>query len=153
MSIQFTPSFWDRLIDVESSTRTSVLVDIGKIKECVARDVENILNARKTALTEHELGFAASGSVIDYGLLDFAHVTTYGTDDLGNVCKSIERAIGAHEHRLKNIHVSFRGVSAFAGRWGFDVTADLHVSGATELISFQAVMDSSKQNFSVNRSR
>lgn len=152
MTMQFTPSFWDRLVDGGGS-KINALVDIGKIKEWVARDVENILNARKVELAEYSIGALARDTVVDYGMQDFAHVTTYATDDLVRVCKSIERAIAAHEHRLKNISVVFRGESVFAGRWGFEVAADLHVAGATELISFQAVMDSSRQNFSVNRSR
>lgn len=153
MSIQYLPSVWDRLIDSSNHERPGVLVDMEKIKESVVRDVENILNARKTPINGIQLNALVAGSVLNYGLQDFAHVTSYGTEDLAGVCRSIEDAICAHDQRLSHVVVRFRGTSAFAGRWGFDVIADLFVAGATEVINFQAVMDSSKQNFSVNRSK
>lgn len=153
MSIQFLPSVWDRLIDSSSHERPGILVDMEKIKESVVRDVENILNSRKTPINDVQPGSQVASSVLSYGLHDFAHVTSYGTEDLAGVCRSIEDAICAHDQRLSHVVVRFRGTSAFAGRWGFDVMADLNVTGATEIINFQAVMDSSKQNFSVNRSK
>lgn len=129
------------------------LVDIEKIKESVARDVEAVLNARKTYVRELEDHPILSGTVLNFGLLDFAHVTAYGQEDLMRVCRSIEKAITDHDPRLRRVVVQFRDSNLFVGRWGFDVIADLVVSGASELVSFRAVMDSSKQTFAVSKEK
>ncbi len=151
MPDQFPPSIWDRLLAAEGEHRPGGLVGIDKIKAQVARDVENILNARQALFLAGAQYSLAARSVIGFGLTDFAHVTTYGTHEMEEVCRSIERAILAHEHRLRHVQVRFRGTSLIAGRWGFDVVAELRVGDAREPISFEAVMDSSKQNFSVQQ--
>lgn len=138
-------------MDNGPASPVALLVDIEKLKESVARDVECLLNARKIYLRELDDHPLLSGSVINYGLLDFAHVTAFGQDDLVRVCRAIEKAISGHDCRLKNVIVQFRDSNLSVGRWGFDVVADLVVSEVSEVVSFRAVMDSSKQMFAVSR--
>lgn len=151
MPDQYLPSIWDRLLAAEGEHRPGGLVGIDKIKAHVARDVENILNARQALFLAHTHDSVAARSVMGFGLTDFAHVTTYGAHEMDEVCRSIERAILSHEHRLRQVRVRFRGTSLIAGRWGFDVMAELRVGDAREPVSFEAVMDSSKQTFSVQQ--
>lgn len=154
---RFVPSLLDRLIDLaplapSEPIRPSHTLD--QLKDAVARDVESLLNARHGSARDSLEGFPhAKRSIAAFGLDDFAAMSMASIDDRASICRSIERAVGDQEPRLKNVHVDLDTRDAATQKLCFSIRAMLVANPLQEPVSFDAVLQTTTQNYAVQVGR
>jgi type VI secretion system protein ImpF len=153
----FTPSLLDRLFDDASSSPVDSLhrgLGLEQMKDCVARDLEDLLNSRVGMKAEVVEGFRlAKWSILTYGIRDFAGMSLGNTNDQAEICRSIGDAIERHEPRLRDVDVSLKKNDAQLQSLLFSVTALLVLDPAVEAVSFDAFLQPTTQRYSVSLSR
>jgi type VI secretion system protein ImpF len=153
----FTPGLFDRLMDVPvngSSSGTVTRMSIEDMKDAVARDLEALLNTR-TVISEDLLKrFPECGrSIVTYGLNDFAGRSLSSTDDRAHICACLEKAIGRHEPRLRNVKASLEVREDSTNRLNFAITALLVVSASQEPVNFDAILQPSSLHYTISKAR
>jgi type VI secretion system protein ImpF len=149
---KFRPSFWD-VLTTEHQYSGFRDCSIEQVKASVARDVEDLLNARvgsKSVPSDFPL---VRLSVLNYGLTDFSALGLLSPGGRGVACLSIARTIEDHDGRLKNVVVSIKdGVAVGAkSSFSFAIHARLHLDPFIEHIQFDAVLDPISASYSVSR--
>lgn len=153
----FIPSLLDRLFDDASSSPIDSLhrgFGLDQMKDCVARDLEDLLNTRVGLKSEviDEFRFAR-WSILTYGIRDFAGKSLGNTKDQAEICECIGDAIERHEPRLRDVVVSLGKRDTQVQNLLFSVTAFLVLDPAVEAVSFDAVLQPATQRYSVSLSR
>ncbi|WP_462176968.1 type VI secretion system baseplate subunit TssE, partial [Acinetobacter baumannii] len=75
----------------------------------VTRDLQALLNTRSAlSLASLESYSAVSGSIVNYGLIDFASMCMGSDNDQQEICKAVQLAIVRHEPRLHQVAVTLR---------------------------------------------
>lgn len=144
--LRIRPSVWDRLTgEMDEAAPLATTVNLDKLKESVARDVEALLNSRNA------LGETAERSVLGFGVRDFVGRILSRPEDRQYVADCLARAIAAHESRLRNVRVEFRPGGTSVNALTFAIRADLLVHPAHEVVSFDAVLQPSLSQFAVSR--
>jgi type VI secretion system protein ImpF len=148
---------FDRLMDVPVAGATSATVSrmsIEDLKDSVARDLEALLNTR-TVIPEDLLKRypECSGSILTYGLNDFAGRSLSSHDDRAYICACLEKAIARHEPRLRNVRASLEIREDAINRLNFAITALLVVSSAQEPVNFDAVLQPSSLHYTISKAR
>lgn len=153
---RFAPSLLDRLLDdapLAAGEPAAPQVSIEQLKDSVVRDLEALLNARcglqREALAAHP---QAQRSILSFGMLDFSSMSLANTDERDEICRAIERAIHAHEPRLKNVRVTL-SEEAGVNRLMFAIHALLIANPAREPVNFNATLHPSTQLYSVSKAR
>ncbi|RZJ83430.1 MAG: type VI secretion system baseplate subunit TssE, partial [Massilia sp.] len=109
----FSPGLFDRLM--EGSTRSApqgapaavTRLSIEELKDSVARDLEALLNTRAAIGDDRIRAFPeCARSIMTYGLKDFAGLSLSSSDDRAYICACIEKTIGRHEPRLRNVRAA-----------------------------------------------
>jgi len=154
---RFVPSLLDRLIDTAPKSRAEPIrpsLSIEQLKDAVARDVESLLNARhgssRDALDRYP---HARGSIAAFGLDDFAAMSMSSTVDRASICKSIARAITDHEPRLRNVAVDLDRRDVATQKLRFSIHAVLVTHPLQEPVNFDAVLQTTTQNYAVQNGR
>ena len=154
---RFVPPLLDRLIDAAPLSRAEPLrpsLSIEQLKDAVARDVESLLNARRGSSRESLAGFhLARTSVAAFGLDDFVSMSMSSAVDREAICRSIERAITDHEPRLRNARVALDKRDADTRKLRFSIHAVLLAHPLQEPVNFDAVLQTTTQNYAVQSSR
>lgn len=153
---RFAPSLLDRLLDdapLSPGETAAPQVSLEQLKDAVVRDLEALLNARcglqRDALAAHP---QAQRSILSFGMLDFSSMSLANTDERDEICRAIERAVHAHEPRLKNVRVSLADESG-GNRLLFTIHALLVANPAREPVNFNAMLHPSTQLYSVTKAR
>ena len=144
-------------MDVPVSGATSATVSrmsIEDLKDSVARDLEALLNTR-TVIPEDLLKRypECSGSIVTYGLNDFAGRSLSSHDDRAYICTCLEKAIARHEPRLRNVRASLEIREDAINRLNFAITALLVVSSSQEAVNFDAVLQPSSLHYTISKAR
>jgi type VI secretion system protein ImpF len=154
---RFVPPLLDRLIDAAPLARAEPLrpaMSLEQLKDAVARDVESLLNARRGSTRAALDGYAnARASVVAFGLDDFASMSMASTVDRAAICRSIERAITDHDPRLRSVRVDLDQRDAATQKLRFSIHAMLVVHPLHEPVNFDAVLQTTTQNYAVNNAR
>jgi type VI secretion system protein ImpF len=154
---RFIPPLLDRLIDITPLSRLEPLrpaLSIEQLKDAVARDVESLLNARRGASRESLDPYThARSSVAAFGLDDFVSMSMSSAVDRAAICRSIERAITDHEPRLRNARVSLEARGADTQKLRFTIHAMLVAHPLQEPVNFDAVLQTTTQNYAVQTGR
>src|SRR4051812_6131058 len=100
----FMPTLFERLFDENPASAAEYSLprlSLDDLKDSVARDLEALLNTR-SGLGEITLEPypASADSVLSFGMTDFVGRSLANPADRHFICRSIERAIAAHEPRL-----------------------------------------------------
>ena len=150
MTQRYVPGLFDRLVN--GSTAQAFTLE--QMKDSLARDLEALLNTR-AAIPEEELrGYRlASGSVLNYGLVDFAGMCLTSDSDRKRICHAVQRAIERHEPRLRNVKASLRKAEGSINRIDFVIAATLKADTSAQPVQFDAVLTQSTQRYSVRRLR
>jgi type VI secretion system protein ImpF len=153
----FLPSVFDRLLSSQEAARTPALcggiyrITLGDVKYNVARDVEKLLNTRAPVGCSVYKELPISVLSLDhFGLPDFSGMSLASPEDRLNVCWAIKRCIERWEGRLSNVQVVIKNEASSIGRLGFEISAVLSLKSYSELISFDAQLDSSSQAYHVS---
>ena len=154
----FEPSLLEKLLDdaPKSASQGNVFktVSLEQHKESVARDLEGLLNTR-AAFSEDNLEQHPNcrQSLLTYGLDDFSGLSLSNAYDRAAICRSLERAIARHESRLVNVKVSLNPRAGSTSALHFTINALLNIRPAREPISFDALLQTNTQQYSVSRLR
>ncbi len=152
---RFVPPLLDRLIDTAPLTRAEPLrpaMSLEQLEDAVARDVESLLNARRGSTSAAFDGFPnARTSVAAFGLDDFASMSMASAVDRVAICRSIERAITDHEPRLRSVRVELDQRDPATQKLRFSIRAMLIVHPLHEPVNFDAVLQTTTQNYAVDK--
>lgn len=150
----FTPGLFDRL-DEDSGQASGNKRDIraralDEAMRSVTRDLQALLNTR-SALAPASLAPypAVFGSIVNYGLIDFAGMCINSDTDQQEICKAVRLAIERHEPRLHKVTVTLLASKGAINRVDFVITARLKNAPLTEPMSFNAVFRPSLQQYSI----
>ena len=153
----FTSGLFDRLDDTgelpAGNRREAHARSVEHALRSVTRDLQALLNTRCGV---HQASFsplpAVSGSILNYGLIDFAGMCMNSDTDQQEICEAVQLAIQRHEPRLHKVLVSLRGAKSARGtinRVEFVITAQLKHASMHEAMSFNAVFRPSLQQYSI----
>ena len=153
----FAPGLFDKLMGLESRSKSHGVVTrltLEELKDTVARDLESLLNTRAVVHEDKLKPYPeCSKSIIAYGLNDFAGMSLASTDDRAYICRCLEKSIGCHEPRLRNVQASLEIQDGSINRLNFAITALLVVNAAQEPVNFDAVLQPSTLQYSISKSR
>jgi type VI secretion system protein ImpF len=90
-----------------------------------------------------------AGSVVNYGLIDFAGMCMTSDTDQQQICTAVRKAIERHEPRLHKVEVTLRPKKGSINRVEFMITAQLKSASHQAPMSFNAVFRPSLQQYSV----
>jgi len=150
----FELTLFDKLFDDSPMAPVRRRLSVDELKDCVARDLEDLLNARTAideTLAEHFP--EAMHSLLTFGLNDFAGMSLSSVHDRARICTSLERAIARHEPRLKNVQVVLELNRRSVNALYFSIRALLVVKPAQEPVSFDAMLQPTTLQYSVSKHR
>jgi type VI secretion system protein ImpF len=101
-----TPSLLDRLIDPESAG-TAIMTGYSteKMYRAVLRDLEDLLNTRRTVIGLPEALDQVTTSIVVYGLPDISSVEAGSTSSRQDIAGAIRAVIERFEPRLQDVSV------------------------------------------------
>lgn len=150
----FTPGLFDRL-DSDDTPASGNRHDVRarlltEAMRSVTRDLQALLNTRSAippaALAPYK---EVSGSIVNYGLVDFAGMCMNSDTDQHKICQAVRLAIERHEPRLHEVAVTLRPRKGTINRVDFVITARLKSGPSGEPMSFNAVFRPSLQQYSI----
>lgn len=157
LSRGFAPTLFDKLFDdapkVACESNPLRRLNIEQLKESVARDLESLLNSRRGPCAQLDDYPLASRSVLGFGILDFVGMSLSNPADCHRICRTLEETIHCHEPRLKNVRVQLEADQGTTNSLLFSITALLVVYPAQEPINFDAMLQPTLQQYSVNQAR
>lgn len=146
-------SVLDRLLDdapgVSSEPVQFRLQDIGQVKASVVRDLENLLNTKRSPEDPPGEFRQLNNSLIVYGLSDLTSHNARSPRVRQQILHEIERIIGRFEPRLRNVdvHLETHGDNDRIIR--FRITGILRVEPLSEPVTFDTVLDVNNVQFQV----
>jgi type VI secretion system protein ImpF len=134
----------DRLVDLDPRTPGEQALTraqaVRALKDALRRDLEWLLNARRTPIEIPRPLEEVRKSVFNYGLPDISSMSIHSQADETYLLELIERTIALFEPRLADVKVVAReAYSKFDRTLHFHVEAMLLVDPAPESISFDTV--------------
>jgi len=152
--IKTTPSVLDRLIDLDPrSTKEapgSRLSGVEELKIAIRRDVEWLLNTRRSVIQIDENMDELNSSLAAYGLPDFTLMNIRNSDEQDTLTRSIERTIETFEPRLLAVKVSMEPFSDNDKQLVFRIEAALNVEPSPEPVVFDTVLLPGSGEFQVS---
>ena len=150
-------SLLDRLIDLDPLSKVEPMPtraeSIRDFKAGVRRDLEWLLNSRRTPEAPPEDMENAARSVLYFGISDLSSLSGDSSDDRVRLLHFIENAISNYEPRLSNVIVSEGDSTTIESRRvHFTIQATLTLNPGTELVFFDTVLDLGSKEYSVRGS-
>jgi type VI secretion system protein ImpF len=148
------PSVLDRLIDNEPDVSTEPQVNrsvrVGQVKESVKRDLEWLLNTKRTIVEIPAELRHLNASLLTFGLPDFTHASLNRADDKRALQQAVEIVVRRFEPRLKDVAVTVLEAREFDRGLRFRIDAKLDIEPAPEAVSFDSVLDLSNKSFAIS---
>ncbi len=153
----FPQTLFDKLLGEQSSKTANPAVTrltMEQVKDSVALDLEALLNTRAVISEDTLESFPeCNRSIMSYGLSDFAGLSLASIDDRAFVCRGLERTISRHEPRLRNVRATLEIDKNSINKLYFGITALLVVHESKEPVSFDALLQPSTLQYSINSSK
>jgi type VI secretion system protein ImpF len=144
-----TQSVFDRLSEREEWTGTQA-ASLRLLKESIRRDLEELLNTRRTLTAELDGYKEARGSVLNYGLEDLNSLTPLSRVNAQELQRAVQRCIAEYEPRLLDVTVSVEGNSDLLRREiRLHIEATLPVHPSAETVSFDTMLDLTSGLYSI----
>lgn len=138
-------SVLDRLIDEDPKRSQEAPLtrsqSLGRVKDSLRRDLEWLLNTRKTLDAAEYEGKDLQGTLFDYGLPDITSLSTQSSQDQGRLTRSIESAIAQFEPRLQSVRVSLRPAEGATRVLHFVIEGMLRADPAPEHVYFDTMLE------------
>ncbi|HFQ81461.1 MAG TPA: type VI secretion system baseplate subunit TssE [Desulfobacterales bacterium] len=147
-------SILDRLIDREPKVSREPVQDglsAGQIIEVVARDLENLLNTRRSILVPPASYHEMNNSLFVYGLPDFTSRNQASVSVRSQLRLEIEKTISRFEPRLKNITVHLDSPADGSRKLKFRISGLLRVDPISEPVFFDTNYDLNRSNYSITK--
>jgi type VI secretion system protein ImpF len=127
---------------------------IEQLKDAVARDLESLLNTRTVIDAQCLAAYGqCAGSVLTYGLSDFAGLSLSSPTDRTHILACLQKAIEQHEPRLKNVRASLDVRDDAINSINFSIQATLSAGTAFETVSFDANLQPSSLHYTISKVR
>ena len=147
-------SVFDRLIDNEPTvTREPAKTGpqaLRELKQAVRRDLENLLNTRRSLLVLPDDLPELRTSLVNYGLPDFTSGQMRAAQDPGAFLEMIADTISRFEPRLENVRVELLANQTKEDRvLRFRIDAILHVDPISDGVSFNSAFEPARGDFAI----
>lgn len=150
------PSLLDRLVDRHPKEAADPPISretsIAQYRASVARDVEWLLNARRTILPIPAGLEEVPRSVLAYGLPDVTSIAMDTPEARSGLVRQIERAIRLFEPRLSQVRVLTTEVPAAQKQIRLTIDAMLEMDPEPERVVFDTVVELARGDFAVDES-
>jgi type VI secretion system protein ImpF len=147
-------SLLDRLIDQEPEVSFEPvqyrLLDMRQIKVLIIRDIETLLNTRRTIYPPPAEFTELNKSVLVYGLRDFTSQSTKSTVLRKALRQDIERTIARFEPRLKNVKIHLESDQR-GNSLRFRINALLVIEPETKPVQFDTVFDINRSEYVITK--
>jgi type VI secretion system protein ImpF len=147
-------SILDRLIDLEPGVSREPVqyrfLSIGQAKTSVARDLENLLNTKRSVLVPPTGCREVNSSLFVYGLQDFTSQNPKSPMVRQQLSQQIERVISRFEPRLKNVKVNLEMSTQSERNLRFRISALLVVDPVSEPVTFDTYLDVTRGAYAVS---
>lgn len=148
-----TLSVLDRLIDRDPKNRSEVPLtraqSLRELKLALKRDLEWLLNTRKTIDPAPESARETVRSVYHYGFEDISSKSVLSSRDHGDLMREMESVIGLFEPRLKRAKVRMEPVEGNLRTLKFVIEGLLCMDPAPEPVRFDTVLELGKGEYEV----
>lgn len=147
------PSLIDRLIDREPANRAETQdmrsQSLKEVKDSVRRDLEWLLNSRRSPIEPAPSAKQLWRSVYCYGLPDITGVALATGEDRARLAHTVEAAIAAFEPRLSNVIVSMKPSATDSHVLRFQIEGMLRIDPAPARIFFDTTLELSKGEYEI----
>ncbi len=145
LDLAITQPLLDRLIDEEPTVGSDAPVSraqsVRLLKTSVRRDMEWLLNTRRTPEPAPESMKELSRSLFNYGLPDFSSLSVNSPRDRDRLLLELEQALTVFEPRLKDVRVSLvEAPAGYSRTLRFQIEGLLEMDPVAERISFDTVL-------------
>jgi type VI secretion system protein ImpF len=148
-----TLSVLDRLIDRDPKTRAEVPLtrpqSLRELKLALKRDLEWLLNTRKTIDLAPDSARETARSVYHYGFADISSKSVLSTRDHSDLVRDMESAIAFYEPRLKRARVRMELVEGSYRTLKFVIEGLLCMDPAPEPVRFDTVLELGKGEYEI----
>lgn len=134
-------SILDRLIDDESVQ--NIQSSLRQVKAAVARDIEKLLNSRRSLLEPPSGCKYLADSLQVYGLKDFTALNPGSGLVRQQIRSDIERTIARFESRLSEVRVQMETIGQ-QGSLRFRIMGKLHADPHIEKVTFDTFFDANR---------
>ena len=152
--VRITPSVFDRLLDFEpeltSEAPKSRAKSLRELKQSVRRDLEWLLNTRRTPIEVDPNLEETIRSLVMYGLPDFTGVAAKSPSEQKRLLRELETALKQFEPRLIDIRVSIDPLTTIERVLRFRIEARLKVEPAPEPVAFDTILQLGSGEYQVN---
>lgn len=148
-----TLSVLDRLIDSEPKNRSEVPLtraqSLRELKLALKRDLEWLLNSRKTISPSPDSARETNRSVYHYGFADISSKSVLSTRDHADLVREMESAIAIFEPRLKRGRVRMEQTDGNYRTLKFVIEGLLCMDPAPEPVRFDTVLELGKGEYEI----
>jgi len=148
-------SILDRLIDLEPGVSREAVqyrfITIGQAKVSVARDLENLLNTKRSVLSPPAGYREVHSSLFVYGLQDFTSQDPRSPMVRQQLRQQIERVISRFEPRLKQVKVGLETAVQNERNLRFRINALLVVDPVNEPVTFDTYFDVGRGEYVISK--
>jgi len=148
-----TLSVLDRLIDKDPKTRSEIPLtraqSLRELKLALKRDLEWLLNTRKTIDPSPDSARETVRSVYHYGFADISSKAVSSSRDHSELMREMEAAIAVFEPRLKRAKVRMEQVEGSYRTLKFVIEGLLCMDPAPEPVRFDTVLELGKGEYEV----
>jgi len=139
------PSFWNRISASSLSSTGARVVSIDDFEKQVGADIEALLNERRPRA--EALPNYLRGTILDYGLRDFAGLNVRSLDGARALALAIQDSLRLFDCRLRDVTVAVPGEDTLK----FEVQATLSLNTASERVRFQLTCDPESSRVKIER--
>ncbi|MEP7076120.1 MAG: type VI secretion system baseplate subunit TssE [Acidobacteriota bacterium] len=151
--IRVTPSILDRLIDFDprssQESPKSRSTSLAELKQAVRRDLEWLLNSRKSVIDIPETLVETTRSVATYGLPDIIGLDIDNPNEQSGLIKAIEDALSVFDPRFTNPKITLEPVGTIERVLKFRIEATLDIEPTPEPVVFDTVLKMGSTDFTV----
>ncbi len=148
-----TLSLLERLTDNELSLRTDPpqgrAQSLRVLKASLRRDIEWLLNTRRSIEAPQETTLELERSLFNYGLPDIAGLGVHSTQDQKRLLWMIESTIANFEPRILGARVTMEQVAGSSRILRFQIQGLLRIDPAPERVTFDTVLELTSGEYQV----
>jgi type VI secretion system protein ImpF len=148
-------SILDRLIDTEPGVTHEPVqrrfATINQVRDAVVRDLENLLNTRRSIHPVPEVDGQVAASLFTYGVRDFISYSPRSPSVRQQIRQEIERVIVQFEPRLRNVSVRLDSSAGSERTLRFRISALLVVDPVTAPVTFDTCFDINRGDYFIPR--
>ena len=143
-----TQSVLDRLLS-EGDWPTTRAQSIRFMREAVRRDMEWLLNSRRSPSRELESFKEATKTVLGYGLPDTSGMSLSSSLDRKRLQRNVEECIARFEPRLQRVRVQLTESSLKDRQIRFHIEGEIRLHPMPEEVTFDTVLDLTSGEYKV----